>query len=103
MTSCGHTRQQFVVIENDAGRGGRPKSACWFSCCVLRVQLLDQLVLMINGVNRFCVPVIFVNVFIHAEIRQPPTLSVCCEWSPRIVLDACSFPECRPFLLNVNQ
>lgn len=73
-----------VVIENNTGRGGRPKSSCWISRCVLRVQLLDQLVLMINGVNRFCVPVIFVNVFIHAEICQQPTLSVCCEWSPRI-------------------
>lgn len=78
----GHTRQQFVVIENNTGRGGRPESACWFSSCVLRVQLLDQLVLMINGVNRFCVPVIFVNVFIHAEVCQQPTPSVCCERSP---------------------
>lgn len=102
MTSRGHTRQ-FVVIENNTGRGGRPKSACWFSSCVLRVQLLDQLVLMINGVNRFCDPVIFVNVFIHAEICQQLTLSVCCEWSPRIMLDTCSFPECRPFVLNLNQ
>lgn len=101
MTSCGHLRQQFVVIET--GRGGRLKSACWFSSCVLRVQLLDRLVLMINGVNRFCVPVIFVNVFIHAEICQQPSLSVCCERGPRIVLDTRSFPECRPFLLNVNQ
>lgn len=88
-----------MVIENNTGCGGRLKSACWFSS-VLRVQLLDQLVLMINGVNRFCVPVIFVNVFIHAEIRQPPTLSPCSEWSPRIGLDTCSFPVCQPFLLN---
>lgn len=75
-----------MVIESNAGRGGRPKSACWFSGCVLGVQLLDQLLLMINGGNRFWVPVIFVNAFIHAEVRQRPTLSACCEWSPCIVL-----------------
>lgn len=69
-------RDKFVVIESNTRRGGRPKSACWFSSYVLRVQLLDQLVLMINGVNRFCVPVILVNVFIHAEICQQPTLLV---------------------------
>lgn len=77
MTSYGHTRQQFVVVANNTGPGRRSESALGFSGS-LGAQLLDQLLLLKNGVNRFWIPVISVNLFIHAEVCQQPTPSA---WS----------------------
>lgn len=52
MTSYGHTRQQFVVVTNNTGPGRRSESVLVFSRSLM-AQLLDQLVLLINGENRF--------------------------------------------------
>lgn len=66
-----------MVVANNTGPGRRSESALGFSGS-LGAQLLDQLLLLKNGVNRFWIPVISVNLFIHAEVCQQPTPSA---WS----------------------